>query len=664
MKNLKKMTGIILCAAMMLSMLVVGIVSVSAGADTTGPQTPYALRFATNGDEPNFWYNFATDLPTLKLGDVYRFSYYYSVPEGSSFPDNHGAGGSAYFSFKISGRSGDTDNDWLKLDSFQSTYTTDGQWKYEEYTWTVPADYASSDNNPVQIQRFRISLSKTFGSDYLKLTDIRLVKVTDDIAGENLLRGICDNGTFINSDGSVGGYTNVTKWGFPTTGASEWKDENAGWSFSIEAINKDEFKRPTTVTTHTVKDSEGNVLATVNDGEALDLSTLTKPTKDGYRFTGYFTDEECKTPFVSGTVITGDIVLYYGWAERTAGGPEGDYALKITNGGNTDTVSLWYGYSSPTLHEGDHLRFSFYYKSENEDTTFPDFSDRKTPFYFDWNMKTEDNRDHFMGADLFDVTTVDKVWYRLQYDVTIPKTYNGMNLGMFRINFQYCTEMDETIYLAGFRLCYVIDGEEQNNLLHYINEDGKFEYPGGGRAWFISDGNGGYLNPDDEKTMFTPQDESWSFSVVPLDYESFLRPDRTYNLVLNNAKTADGKTAYKFGESVTVKADAAPEGQMFDYWSVSGITAAKLGIAAGDAEITFDMPDRNITLTANYTDADDNGDDNSGDNNNDSSGGNSDPGNTENPKTGDTFPMALWCSIFCTAVLVAVLTLRKKVAVK
>ena len=313
MKKLKKLTGVILCAALMLSMLVVGIVSVSAGADTTGPQTPYALRFSTNGDEPNFWYNFAADadLPTLKLGDVYRFSYYYSVPEGSSFPDNHGAGGAAYFSFKIGGRIGDTGNDWLKLDSFQSTYTTDGQWKYEEYTWTVPADYASGDNNKVQIQRFRVNISNTFNGDYLKLTDIRLAKVTNGVAGENILGSICQNATF--STSGIGSWARSSYIADNMNGKSAWWASDYKWSFLIQETNLDEFKRP--VTTCDVKDSEGNTLATVNAGDALDLSTLTLPVRDGYWFAGYYTDAACTQPFATGTAISEDTTLYYGWVD-------------------------------------------------------------------------------------------------------------------------------------------------------------------------------------------------------------------------------------------------------------------------------------------------------------------------------------------------------------
>ena len=662
MKNLKKLTGIVLCMVLVLSMLAVGVATAAAGAEEDGPQTPYALHFASkNANEQLFWYNFAEDaeLPVLKTGDVYRFSYYYAVPEGSQFPNNHGSGGAAYVSFKIPDGSGDF---WLKLEDFTSTDTSGSAWNYEEYTWTVPE---KRDGKP--IQRLQVNLSKTFDGDYLKLTDIRLCKVTDGVAGENLLGNINKDAKF--SSGGVGSWAR-SGWRSDNASDTSWFADDSDYTFKIEAVNKDDFKRP--VTLCTVKDSEGNLLTTVNAGTALDLSTLTTPKKNGYRFTGYFTDADCKTPFADGTVINENTVLYYGWEEQVPGGPEGEYALKIVNNGTLKgTKQLAYGYSSPGLFTGDKLRFSFYYKSDDENSTFPDFSDRKTPIYFSWRMKTKEGNDTFVGLDLFDVTTVDKGWYRLQYDVTIPEARSGMNLGMFNINFQADTGKQETIYLAGFRLCRVIDGEEQENLLHYLNEDGAFDYPGGGRAWFIYNSN---LNND--KTEYTVADNSWTFSIVPLDYESFKRPDRSYDLTLNNATTADGKTSYKFGETVTVKADAAPKGQAFDYWTVGGTTAAELGIAAGDEEITFEMPDRNITLTANYTEAEvddssDNSDDSSDNSdsskdNSDSSvdGDNSNSSNADNPDTGDAFSPALWCAIVCCAALTAGLTIRKKAQAK
>ena len=64
-----------------------------------------------------------------------------------------------------------------------------------------------------------------------------------------------------------------------------------------------------------VKDSEGNVLATVNAGDALDLSTLTLPVRDGYWFAGYYTDAACTQPFATGTAISEDTTLYYGWVD-------------------------------------------------------------------------------------------------------------------------------------------------------------------------------------------------------------------------------------------------------------------------------------------------------------------------------------------------------------
>jgi len=74
-------------------------------------------------------------------------------------------------------------------------------------------------------------------------------------------------------------------------------------------------------------------------------------------------------------------------------------------------------------------------------------------------------------------------------------------------------------------------------------------------------------------------------------------PAATYTVTVVNG-TAD-KTSAQAGESVTITANAAEEGKVFDGWTSSEVTFADASAAA----TTFIMPESNVTVTANYTQA-------------------------------------------------------------
>ena len=71
-------------------------------------------------------------------------------------------------------------------------------------------------------------------------------------------------------------------------------------------------------------------------------------------------------------------------------------------------------------------------------------------------------------------------------------------------------------------------------------------------------------------------------------------PVTYYSVTVVNG-TADRETAAE-GETVTVTADEAPEGKVFDKWTGEGVTFAD----ASAAETTFEMPAQDVTVTANY----------------------------------------------------------------
>ena len=71
-----------------------------------------------------------------------------------------------------------------------------------------------------------------------------------------------------------------------------------------------------TVTFNSLGGSAVNSI-TVEDGKTITLPSEA-PVKEGYEFTGWFTDEKCTTEFDVNTIITKDITLYAGWKAKEA----------------------------------------------------------------------------------------------------------------------------------------------------------------------------------------------------------------------------------------------------------------------------------------------------------------------------------------------------------
>lgn len=71
------------------------------------------------------------------------------------------------------------------------------------------------------------------------------------------------------------------------------------------------------------------------------------------------------------------------------------------------------------------------------------------------------------------------------------------------------------------------------------------------------------------------------------------------NLAINKAFT-DDKTAIAAGADVTIKADAAPAGQMFDKWVATDNTSLPAGLDESAEQTTFSMPASTVALEATY----------------------------------------------------------------
>jgi hypothetical protein len=113
-------------------------------------------------------------------------------------------------------------------------------------------------------------------------------------------------------------------------------------------------------------------------------------------------------------------------------------------------------------------------------------------------------------------------------------------------------------------------------------------------TWTTS-GGGGFANPNSSTTTFTMPDNPVT---VTATYKTPTPPPTTYAVTVNNGTA--GSAAYEAGATVTITANAASEGKVFDTWTTTdGVTFAD----ANNAVTSFVMPAKAVTVTATYKDA-------------------------------------------------------------
>ena len=96
-----------------------------------------------------------------------------------------------------------------------------------------------------------------------------------------------------------------------------------GWTYNSQTVTTSTvFAENATVTaewievyTVTFNSNGGTEVASQTVDNGSYAVEPTKPTKSGYRFLGWFTDETCETLYNFSTAVTGNITLYAGWEE-------------------------------------------------------------------------------------------------------------------------------------------------------------------------------------------------------------------------------------------------------------------------------------------------------------------------------------------------------------
>lgn len=127
--------------------------------------------------------------------------------------------------------------------------------------------------------------------------------------------------TFLDWDGSVLSQQTVEPGAAAVAPADPSREGYTflGWSDKVDAVTRNltvtaRYSKDSVTVTFSVGAGAGAPAAiTLENGAALEVAPTEEPTRDGYEFTGWYTDPRGKNPYKFGTAVTGDMILYAGW---------------------------------------------------------------------------------------------------------------------------------------------------------------------------------------------------------------------------------------------------------------------------------------------------------------------------------------------------------------
>ena len=246
------------------------------------------------------------------------------------------------------------------------------------------------------------------------------------------------------------------------------------------------------------------------------------------------------------------------------------------------------------------------------------------------------------GGSFADAESAQTVFTMPAGDVTVTAVYKDVGGGVIpqqKYNLTVENGTGDGVYTAGTPVTITADTASAGKVFD---------------RWVTSAG-GSFADAESAQTVFTMPAGDVTVTAVYKDVGGGVIPQQKYNLTVENG-TGDG--VYTDGTPVTITADAAPAGKVFDRW----VTSAGGSFAdAESAQTVFTMPAGDVTVTAVYknieveTSEPDNPD---GEDKTDS------PDRTADnvPQTGDrsqvfTWMLALTVSVVC---LITVLTIERK----
>ena len=196
-------------------------------------------------------------------------------------------------------------------------------------------------------------------------------------------------------------------------------DENGGFLSITANIVADEPDEETFTVTFDSNGGSSVNAQTVESGKTV--AKPADPTRNGYDFEGWFTDEDLTIEYDFDTPVTADITLYAAWDKQNSGGGGG-------GGSDTETYAVYYH----SNYGSDERKFGGRYE-ENDEVEVRDNSwwDRDNYRFLGWNTEEDGSGRDYDPEDTFDMPDEDvhlyAQWRRMASDPSESGTDRWLN---------------------------------------------------------------------------------------------------------------------------------------------------------------------------------------------------------------------------------------------
>ena len=196
-------------------------------------------------------------------------------------------------------------------------------------------------------------------------------------------------------------------------------DENGGFLSITANIVADEPDEETFTVTFDSNGGSSVNAQTVESGKTV--AKPADPTRDGYDFEGWFTDEDLTIEYDFDTPVTADITLYAAWDKQNSGGGGG-------GGSDTETYAVYYH----SNYGSDERKFGGRYEEDDEvEVRDNSWWDRDNYRFLGWNTEEDGSGQDYDPEDTFDMPDEDvhlyAQWRRMASDPSESGTDRWLN---------------------------------------------------------------------------------------------------------------------------------------------------------------------------------------------------------------------------------------------
>ena len=199
-------------------------------------------------------------------------------------------------------------------------------------------------------------------------------------------------------------------------------DENGGFLSITANIVADEPDEETFTVTFDSNGGSSVNAQTVESGKTV--AKPADPTRDGYDFEGWFTDEDLTIEYDFDTPVTADITLYAAWDKQNSGGGGGGGG----GGSDTETYAVYYH----SNYGSDERKFGGRYEEDDEvEVRDNSWWDRDNYRFLGWNTEEDGSGQDYDPEDTFDMPDEDvhlyAQWRRMASDPSESGTDRWLN---------------------------------------------------------------------------------------------------------------------------------------------------------------------------------------------------------------------------------------------